>query len=65
MAACSTGRNLSRVRTLGSQADRQLARAHIGDHHRDEERADAFGTLLEQQIMLVFPSTETADAGAN
>ena len=50
--ARGAGRDGAEVRALEPELDRHLAGRHVADHHRDEERADAVGTLLEQDLVL-------------
>ena len=39
-------------RTLGAQLERDLRRAHVGDHHGDQQRVGAVRSLVQQLVRL-------------
>ena len=66
VSARRAGRHRGPVRPLGAEEDADLARGHVDDHLRHEERADAAHALLRRRRALVSSKTaDAADAGAD
>ena len=54
-----------RVRALGAQPHRDLARRQVHDRGQDEEGRDAIGSALEQDPVFALDDLEAADAAAD
>ena len=48
-------------RTLGAQLERDVRRAHVGDHHGDQQRVGAVGALVEELVGLDVQRLQAAD----
>ena len=59
------GRRNGGVRTAQAEMDRDVAGGGVGDHLRDDERADAAGPVLDKAGVLLFEFVEAADAAAD
>ena len=53
------------VRPLGAEAHRDEPGRHVDDEHRDEERRDAVGALLDEHLVRVEERGDAADARAD
>ena len=50
---------------VAAEAHGDVPGGHVGDHHRNEQRADARGTALHHQLGLVLEGLHAADAAAD
>src|SRR5690606_32322978 len=48
MGSRCASRHRTRIVSAESEVDRNLARCHVGDHHRHEERAHPSGPLFKE-----------------
>ena len=59
------GRHDGQVRAAQAELDRQVARDHVDDRGRDEERRDAARAAAVELRLRVFDHRQAADAGAH
>ena len=52
-------------RALGAELERDVRRAHVGDHHRDQQRVGAVRSLVEELVRLDVQRLQAADAAGH
>ncbi len=65
VGAGGAGGNGGAQRALGAQLERDVRRAHVGDHHRHEQRVHAVRALGEELVDLGVQRLQAADAAAD
>ena len=60
--AGGAGRAGGAQRALRPQLERHVRRAHVGDHHGDQQRVGAVGALVEELVGLDVQRLQAADA---
>src|SRR6266545_2522222 len=65
MGACRTGRSRSRIRPLGSIANRNLARSQIDDRRNYEKGRNAVRSLIKELGVLPLDGPKIADAATD
>ena len=59
------GRAGGAERTSGAELERDVRGAHVGDHHRDQQRVGAVRSLVEQLVRLDVQSLQAADTAGH
>jgi hypothetical protein len=61
MGTGRTGGGDRQIRSFGTKMNRNHARRHIADHHRNKKRADPLGTSGGHRKNRIFHDTQTAE----
>ena len=62
MGACGAGRNHVKTFALQPELDGNIARRHIADHKRYQQRVHTAGSLFQKLLHILFHGLEGTDS---